>query len=154
MDPNLISLQASSMDFTWPPIDPDRPNQDSRGIETNGSTCYQVSVLQTVLHQPPFLRWILNHHTDEAPCAFAKCISCDVKQLVEGYWDDEDPNTAVEFEDHAPQTINNAACRSVLFAQGEQEDAALFYNWLIGAIYECSARDVANPAERQVHTRS
>lgn len=136
------------MDFSWPLVEPGCPNEDSRGIETSGTSGYQVAVLQTLLHQPPFLRWILNHHTTQAPCAFSECMSCYVQQLVKQYWDSSGTYIPVWYYDNDPEYINLKACSSGLFTRNIQGDAARFYDWLIGAIYECGESEVGGPARR------
>ncbi|KAH7411644.1 hypothetical protein DE146DRAFT_245373 [Phaeosphaeria sp. MPI-PUGE-AT-0046c] len=136
---SLLQLQrdhvASEMDFSWQPLGAGRPSDAARGIMTNGVTCYQVSVLQTLLHQPPFMRWILMHNSTNLPCKINPCIACYLKQLVAQYWDGSNPANPVDYNHNDPQSIDNTACNSGLFGNGEQEDAGLFYMWLLDELY-------------------
>jgi uncharacterized UBP type Zn finger protein len=135
-----MDSQASQMDFTWPPLDSERPNDDSRGIENyTGVTCYQNSVMQTLLHLPPFLRWISTHYAHPNLCPADDCIKCYVKQLAEEYWDDADPDIAVTYPSNDPEDINIEACDSGLFERGQQEDAFQFYTWLLDALSDVPA---------------
>ena len=137
------------MDFTWPPLDAGRPSDASRGIETNGATCYQVSVLQTLLHQPPFLRWIVGHNTDELLCSVNDCLACFLKQLVEESWDDSDPADPVEYDDNDPQSIDKEACSSGMFVRYAHEDAGLFFMCILDTLYNSGLK--MPKAKRHIH---
>lgn len=138
-DRTLLQLQrdliASGMDFTWPGIGT-RPNQDSRGIENGGGfLCYQSSVLQTFMHQPPFLRWIMTHDTKDTICEDTDCVKCYMKQLAEEYWGPQDPTDNPVRSKDDPASIANVSFNSGLFMDGGQEDAVLFYSWLLDQLH-------------------
>ena len=123
------------MRFDWPPIG-NRPNEESRGIENFGNLCYQNAVLQTFMHQPPFLRWILTHHTETNPCPVEDCVKCYVKQLVEDYWGEEDPTDYPISSDADPDEIAHASFSHGFFQPGQQDDSVLFYNWLLDQLHQ------------------
>jgi uncharacterized UBP type Zn finger protein len=124
------------MDFSWPPVRAGRSNEESRGIENVGNICYQNSVMQTLLHQPPFLRWISTHNTTAFLCPIVDCVKCYVRQLVAEYWDAEDPMYAVTYHRNDTRDINIETCNSGFFTKGAQEDAFLFYTWLLDTLFE------------------
>jgi hypothetical protein len=86
-----------------------RKNTCPRGLVNAGNNCYRIAVLQTLLHLPRFVNWILEHrecgkHWD---CRFDDlnrhqpigdrllfsmrphaigCIPCLLKSLIQAYW--------------------------------------------------------------------
>jgi len=136
----LLQLQrdliASQMRFDWPRVHVNRPNEDSRGMENGGELCYQSSVLQTFMHAPPFLRWIGTHHTVANPCEVEDCLKCYIKQLADDYWGETDPTDNPVSSEDDPGSIANMSVSHGFFESGEQDDAVLFYTWLLDQLYE------------------
>ncbi|KAF2033473.1 cysteine proteinase [Setomelanomma holmii] len=123
------------MDFNWPDRG-DRVNEDSRGIENRLQTCYQISVHQALLHQPPLLRWLMSHYTDDHQCPAAHCVTCYMQFLVEEYWGDDNPADTVIARNNDVGSISQMSYNSGIFARGAQDDARLFYTWLADHFYE------------------
>jgi uncharacterized UBP type Zn finger protein len=133
------------MDFSWPSIGPNRINEESRGIENDGNTCYQNSIMQTLLHQPPFMRWMFTHlDTRKNPCDIDECLKCFVRQLIEEYWGHQNPAIEVTYTDNDSENINIEACNSGLFTTFSQEDAILFFNWLQDALHTIPTLEYVN----------
>ena len=111
-----------------------RRNLNSRGIENGGNLCYQSSVLQALLHQPPFLRFIWQHDCDV--CPDEDCLKCFVKQLVEEYWGPNHTRRAIRSDDD-PGSIASVSYMDTdggRFVEFAQEDAHDFYMWIIEAL--------------------
>ena len=112
----------------------DRPNLNSRGIENGGFLCYQSSVLQALLHQPPLLQFLRQH--DPNACPFDECLKCFIKQLVEDYWGPDHTHRAIGATDD-PESIANLSYDEAdgqRFQRNAQEDAHDFYIWVIDAL--------------------
>lgn len=92
-----------------------RNSRRSRGLHRTGMTCFRLSGMQSLLHLPKFVNWILSHNntkpngTVEFPCApvhtigpalinklsgywnrlnLTVCPACVVKDFVQAYWGD------------------------------------------------------------------
>ncbi|KAH7073537.1 hypothetical protein BKA63DRAFT_566731 [Paraphoma chrysanthemicola] len=128
------------MDSRWLLLDA-RPNKDSRGIKNLGNCCFQLSVFQALLHQPSFLHWILTHNTAENACPEKHCVACFMQQLVEEYWGECPPENPIEAARNDAGSIAWHAFQSGMFQRGAQEDARLFYTWLLDQFFE----DVQEP---------
>jgi hypothetical protein len=85
-----------------------RKNRRARGLTRVGNTCYRNSVLQSLLHLPKFLNWIMQHNESRQnwPCRLEDpnlslpskkllealgteamgCVPCLLKRLITGYW--------------------------------------------------------------------
>jgi hypothetical protein len=89
-----------------------RKNRRPRGLENGGASCYRNSVLQSLLHMPKFLNWIMQHNENGQnwPChptdpnrtlpddedkddileklgtQAMGCVPCVLKSLITGYW--------------------------------------------------------------------
>jgi uncharacterized UBP type Zn finger protein len=89
-----------------------RQSRLPRGLRNGGNTCYRNSVLQTLLHLPKFVNWIMQHneHGQKWPCRptdpnqslpprwvgepaikamgleATGCVPCLFKRLVVCYW--------------------------------------------------------------------
>ena len=107
----LLQLQrdlvASGMRFTWPAVHPNRPDEESRGIENGGVLCYQSLVLQTLMHAPPFLHWMQTHNTAGDPCPEPDCLTCYVKQMADDYRGEDDPTNNPVSAGDDPASIAN-----------------------------------------------
>jgi hypothetical protein len=85
-----------------------------RGLENAGNTCYRNAVLQSLLHLPKFLNWVMQHNESRQnwPCRTAPadsnqapplkwadepaikalgeegmgCVPCLLKDLIRNYW--------------------------------------------------------------------
>jgi hypothetical protein len=92
----------------------ERKSRRPRGLTNGGNTCYRNSVLQTLLHMPKFMNWIMQHNEplQNWPCGTAPadpnqalpvrwanepairalgaqgmgCVPCLLKELIRGYW--------------------------------------------------------------------
>ncbi|CAO2648438.1 Nn.00g077050.m01.CDS01 [Neocucurbitaria sp. VM-36] len=134
---SLLQLErdqiAAGMDMNWLPQG-NRRDLNSRGIHNGGVLCYQSSVLQALLHQPPFLQFIWKH--DCGVCRDEDCLKCFVKQLVEEYWGPNPTHQAIRSDDDPESiaTISYEYTAGGRFIEGEQEDAHDFYMWMIEAL--------------------
>jgi uncharacterized UBP type Zn finger protein len=86
-----------------------RQNTRPRGLVNNGNDCYRHSVLQTLLHLPRFVNWILEHNRtgqhwrcnpadwnqhqpvkdkllEEMQPHFTACTTCVLRTLILHYW--------------------------------------------------------------------
>jgi hypothetical protein len=86
-----------------------RQNTRPRGIANGANNCYRIATLQTLLHLPRFVNWVLDHcepgknwncqpndwnrvqpvgdrTLDLMRPHAADCISCLLKSLVQAYW--------------------------------------------------------------------
>jgi hypothetical protein len=63
----------------------------------NGSMCYRLSLLQSLLHQPQFVNWVQNYHREEFCVADDKaaCVSCSIRRLTLEYWSDARSSAAL-----------------------------------------------------------
>ncbi|KAH7393009.1 hypothetical protein BKA66DRAFT_567732 [Pyrenochaeta sp. MPI-SDFR-AT-0127] len=135
---SLLQLErdqiASRMDFDWFPLSEEQTGE-TRGIVNCGNLCYQNSVLQTLMHQPGFIRWVDKHNTPSNRCHSKQCIKCAVVLLVRNYWGVSDPDIAVESSE-GPGQIARLAVQSGMFDEEEQDDSMSFFTWLTNSLYE------------------
>jgi hypothetical protein len=60
-----------------------------------GAICYRLSLLQVLLHQTPFVHWILEYHRSENCVSDSthSCVTCVLRLLILEYWrGSEDPS--------------------------------------------------------------
>lgn len=128
----LTTRQTAQMDMNWLYWN-DRPHLRSRGIVHTLNLCYQSAVLQALMHQPPFLRWIYQHDIPRCPVS-VDCLKCHMKRLIQHYWG---PGAT------APLARNHQALQGIAhlsyqngFVRGQQDCAAAFYDWVIHTLMD------------------
>ena len=123
------------MDMNWLPQN-GRPHLRSRGVVNGLNLCYQSPILQAFMHQAPFLSWIRQHNLTAAACVATPCLQCYLKQLAQDYWS-SNGNTPVQ-QDPNVRGIAQSSYLSWIFQQNQQDDANLFYNWVVDTLREHS----------------
>jgi len=73
----------------------------------------------------------MTHHTEGDECLEEDCVKCFMKQLAMEYWGEDDPTDHPIAASNDPGSIATASFTSGRFNYGAQEDAVLFYNWLL-----------------------
>jgi uncharacterized UBP type Zn finger protein len=127
---DLLTKKAAQMNMTWL-MSRNRPNFRSRGINNGPNLCYQNAVLQALMHQPPFMNWIYQHNMNVAPCNATSCLKCHLKRLALMYWGSTNPTNNPITQQGSVQGIADLSFGSLQFDYGSQDDAYLFYNWII-----------------------
>lgn len=61
-----------------------RRNKISRGLGRKRNECYRLSSLQTLLHLPKFMSWVLSH--PDCNLKTSDCFICHLKTLIKAYW--------------------------------------------------------------------
>jgi hypothetical protein len=104
-----VKQLRKTMKKTWPISRGRRVSRASRGMYRNGFSCYQLTGLQGILHQPLMMAWINTHNnrlddgTVENPCSdpgiisdykgneteLESCLACDMKRLIAYYWSEQ-----------------------------------------------------------------
>jgi uncharacterized UBP type Zn finger protein len=65
------------------------PSSAQQGMTNlTGNLCYRLALLQSLLHQPQFVNWIQNYHSEEFCVSDDQvtCVSCSFRRLTLEYW--------------------------------------------------------------------
>lgn len=115
-------------------LDRNRPSGRSRGINNGLNLCYQNAGLQALMHQPPFMNWVMHHNPTVAPCNADRYLKCHLRALTRMYWGSGNPTNTPIAQQGCVQDIADLSYNSMQFVQGEQEDANIFFNWVIDSL--------------------
>jgi hypothetical protein len=78
------------------------PTSAQKGISNPGPLCYRISLLQTLLHQPKFVNWLLESHRPK-DCVSDRpdeCVPCFLVHLVLAYWKGEQHSVKISAAFH------------------------------------------------------
>nr|XP_043607789.1 ubiquitin C-terminal hydrolase 22 [Erigeron canadensis] len=105
-----------------------------RGLNNLGNTCFMNSVLQALLHAPPFRNYFLNGRHERNTCRKESgdrvCLSCDIDVIFSAvYSGDRVPYSPAQFLYSWWRLSENLACY-------EQQDAHEFFMSMLDRIHE------------------
>lgn len=105
-----------------------------RGLNNLGNTCFMNSVLQALLHAPPFRNYFLSGRHDRNSCRKTSsdrlCLSCDIDVIFSAVFSgDRAPYSPAQFLYSWWRLSENLACY-------EQQDAHEFFMSVLDRIHE------------------
>ncbi|CAI9274888.1 unnamed protein product [Lactuca saligna] len=105
-----------------------------RGLNNLGNTCFMNSVLQALLHAPPFRNYFLSGRHNKDSCRKASndrfCLSCDIEVIFSAVFSgDRAPYSPAQFLYSWWRLSENLACY-------EQQDAHEFFMSVLDRIHE------------------
>lgn len=105
-----------------------------RGLNNLGNTCFMNSVLQALLHAPPFRNYFLSGRHDRDSCRKTSgdlfCLSCDIDVIFNAVFSgDRAPYSPAQFLYSWWRLSENLACY-------EQQDAHEFFMSVLDRIHE------------------
>ncbi|XP_011031424.1 PREDICTED: ubiquitin carboxyl-terminal hydrolase 22 [Populus euphratica] len=105
-----------------------------RGLNNLGSTCFMNSILQALLHAPPFRNYFLSERHDRETCrkrsSDQSCLACDIGVIFSAvYSGDRTPYSPAQF-------LYSWWQHSANLASYEQQDAHEFFISVLDGIHE------------------